>query len=619
MLETHHLLTAGMVTSAGPLNPPLLDYIMEIPLLFTRDPRFVTAFIGLSGVAAVWLTFAIAHRSWGLPSAIISSTLFALAPWAIVFTRKIWAPELEPFFATLCLYGLFRLHNGSAWWGALAIGSWLFMCQLHPLAILLVPVVMAALLVNGKDARVIPCLTGAVLGLAPLLPYVIDDARHGWANARGFLAAARQAPTIDGWSPLFAFMNVTSLDTLQLEGIRYNHFTPIEPLFSAFSTITSGGLAAGLALSAAYVVHGFRATRQSIERLHAQQLLLLLGWMWVPVLLTVRHSAPLYQHYFLILFPAPFLLLGYATARFARWIPGIWGKLQTNTIRVRRLVATGLLVFNCAGWIALVASLYAYVPSGKAVGDFGLPLKTTQGIATLARATQTNSGTLWLLADQEVAPMLRYLLRDVRERQDLPPDALVLPPPATPAGYVFDDASAPSVALLKAAGAQTEGLVTYPGGLKMAIGLEWARDRDATTIYTGMHTLSILLKNGVRFLATEAQVTQTRTLHLAYVFRIDQTRPENGSGDVALYTHVVDAAGAMKAQRDGMPYPSRQWEVGQTIVVWYDVPLEGVAPGQYQLRVGMYTRPDIRRIPMVDASGAERDGEFTAGTINVGT
>jgi hypothetical protein len=54
------------------------------------------------------------------------------------------------------------------------------------------------------------------------------------------------------------------------------------------------------------------------------------------------------------------------------------------------------------------------------------------------------------------------------------------------------------------------------------------------------------------------------------------------------------------------------------MAAWFDVPLDGVPAGRYELRSGMYTRPSIQRVPMVDDKGQRRDGEFSLGSITLG-
>src|SRR5581483_10248904 len=103
-----------------------------------------TVCIALANVGAVLVTYALARRAFGRPAALVAAALFALSPWAVTYSRKVWAPELEPVLAACCLYGLLFAAEDGPWWAALSVGSWLWMCQLHPMALLLAPVFLLA-------------------------------------------------------------------------------------------------------------------------------------------------------------------------------------------------------------------------------------------------------------------------------------------------------------------------------------------------------------------------------------------------------------------------------------------------------------------------------------------
>jgi len=67
---------------------------------------------------------------------------------------------------------------------------------------------------------------------------------------------------------------------------------------------------------------------------------------------------------------------------------------------------------------------------------------------------------------------------------------------------------------------------------------------------------------------------------------------------------LYDAAGKRVGQMDGVGFPSRSWCEGDTVVTWFDIPIApDAAPGVYQMRVGMYTYPDIKTVPVVDGVG----------------
>lgn len=646
MLESGRLVQTGMITSVGPLNPPLFDYIMAIPLAFSSDPRVATAFIGVVNVLAVVVTYAVALRLWERAgsrspwAAAVPALLFALAPWAVVFSRKIWAPELEPFFAAWCLLGILQARAGgprSAWWAGLALGSWLWMAQLHPAALLLAPVFLIAGPRMWRRLRPVPVAVGLAAGLLPLYPYLRYDAAHGWTNVRGFVAAAGQTPTVDLTSVLFAFMDVTSLNTLQLEGVPYSHFTPVAGLFSLHSAIASAIMAIALAAVIVACAAGLVRPRGDIGRQVAGDLLVLLAWFWLPVLLTIRHAAPLFQHYYLILFPSSFLLIGFGLSVIGGWMvrsgdaaraaraddtppsPGAERAWRRASWRVA--LAVSALLFLAVGWLALVGSLYAYLPSGRSVADFGVPLKTTMGVADLAKKAAAD-GQLWLVVGDDTAPMLSYLLRGQRSSSGSPPlrlpsDALVLPSAGSSAGYVLDDATLPAARALAAAGATTVGEVPFPGSQTRAVGMAWRSGATAGALAAPLTPIAVRLANGVELLAVGTSMVGSRDLRVEYVWRVGRGGPGVTRADLAIYTHLVDARGTMVAQKDGMPYPSARWEAGETIAAWFEVPLQAVPAGRYELRSGMYARPSVERVPMLDENGRQRDGEFSVGSLTI--
>jgi mannosyltransferase len=70
-----------------------------------------------------------------------------------------------------------------------------------------------------------------------------------------------------------------------------------------------------------------------------------------------------------------------------------------------------------------------------------------------------------------------------------------------------------------------------------------------------------------------------------------------------VFTHLVDSTGRPVAQTDSPPLggtaPTDAWQVGAVIIDRYAIALRpDTAPGQYELRVGMYTWPDLTRLPV---------------------
>ncbi len=138
----------GISSSVGFPNFPASVWIYSLPLVIWPHPYGATIFTGFLNTLAVAASYWFVRRYWGVPAALVTISMFAVAPWAVIFSRKIWAQNLLPLFVV-----------GWAISAALALVEerpkfiWLhFLClalavQIHLAAIALVPAT-AVLLLN---------------------------------------------------------------------------------------------------------------------------------------------------------------------------------------------------------------------------------------------------------------------------------------------------------------------------------------------------------------------------------------------------------------------------------------------------------------------------------------
>jgi hypothetical protein len=92
------------------------------------------------------------------------------------------------------------------------------------------------------------------------------------------------------------------------------------------------------------------------------------------------------------------------------------------------------------------------------------------------------------------------------------------------------------------------------------------------------------------------------TFRWQLTWRVDSPPPPEA--DYHWTNQLYDAAGKRVGQMDGVGFPAHSWRAGDTVVTWFDVPIApDAAPGVYQMRVGMYTYPDIKTVPVVDGPG----------------
>jgi 4-amino-4-deoxy-L-arabinose transferase-like glycosyltransferase len=396
--------TAGLSSSLGIAFPPLFVYVLALPLAIVRDPVAAAAFVAITNVVAVWLCYVAGTRYFSRFIGLASAALFALSPWAIVHSRKIWSPDLLPICTCSFLIALHeflvRKRPRAAVWLILLVG---LAVQFHFSAALLV-VVVAAAFVIGRDTLRWRYVAFGLAGIAVLYaPYIWHVIVLGYETAPGthpsmprrFLESTQDTLVVgfeDGLGHVFGSQSVFAF-----------------PLSIAFGTISFAAL--------------LWSSREWRTQSAARARLLLALWFILPlVALTILPITP-FEHYFVVLYPLPFLGLALALEALGR--------------RHRQL-----------GWLALAGCLAAFVFSdarlfrtvvakGGAPGEYGIAYKyKKRAVVSFARDNPTRRFELendpgeyhfleWNLRDADAKPLLpsvtRYVLSTSfrRKRQNL--------------------------------------------------------------------------------------------------------------------------------------------------------------------------------------------------------
>jgi hypothetical protein len=310
----------GMGSSTGIDNPPLAVYLMSAPALVSRDPLIATAFVALLNVASVWGCYALGSRYWGKGVGLLAALLLAASPWAVFYSRKVWAQDLLLPFVLLYMALLYAwLVDGRRWSLAGAIALLAAATQIHFAALALVPLLALALLAAAiqrlrrrqrtslwaPPAFWAPLGVGIALALLTYLPYLAGDAASGWRNVRALVEAGR-APAQTQWEAVrFALLNVGGREIHALAGPdRYQEFLGGILNLAYWPDRIEEALAAAAAL---YLVYRCWRARRAGRDLARYGLLWL--WLIVPVLFFLRFRTPVYPHYLIPLYPAPYLAL----------------------------------------------------------------------------------------------------------------------------------------------------------------------------------------------------------------------------------------------------------------------------------------------------------------------
>lgn len=611
----------GMVFSTGVHHPPLEIFLLALPLLLSRNPLVATGFVALLDAAGVLVCYVIGRRFLGARAGLVAAGLYAVNPVALIYARRVWNPSFVPVLSAVALLSLLLLVvERRPAWAAPALAAFGAMAQLHLATIAYLPLLLLAFALAWRQLRWRWVALGLGLVLLSLAPYLWYQATHGWEDLRAFLAfMGRPAP----WDPPAALQPVTLVgQPLYLTEIAApGPATPLdaalrlagwaEVALFAVGAVTLLATAATPLCSRAPAPPPTRPLVRSSVRSSAP--LLVLAWALPPLAFALRHQVPLAPHYFLGLYPAPFLAIGAAAA------PGC-------TPWWRR--AAGRLALGAAAVVAL-AQLVALPPFLGRVERFGAsggydpPLGQSLAAAQVVRRAAAPDEEVYVGSRDEMAGVLTYLLRDSHPTRHF--DAahtLLLPAPGRPSTtYLIEDDGGPADRLLRdqAAGQRVgqvhagDGQSVYSVYRLPAAFAEEARralaPRAMPAVFGGAaRVMGFALEGGgERPWRVEAR--------LLWEVAAD---PSPLPGETAQFGHLLDAQGRGWGGQDYRGYPRYLWRPGDRVLSWFQAtPAEGAPPGAYWLATGFYARYTQARLPVVDANGHSLGTEARLGPIKL--
>ena len=603
----------GVDSSLGIDNLPLTLYLMALPLRIWPDPLAAVLFTGLLNSLALVACYGLASAAFGHREAVISTLLFAVGPWAVLYARKIWARTLP--LATLAfmasLYLTFVRRKRWALVPAFAALAGLLGLQLEGLAF--VPILGLCLLLFHREVSWRPLLLGVAVFGVLMLPYLVYDARHGWANARGLLDYAGGESYLSWDAVRFAFELVGSRGIEGQAGRLAPAFRQRQAPFWWLNRVLELALVAGLIDAVVHVIQGqTRARRRTFA--------LLLLWFAVPILLQIRTSAPTQPHYFVMLYPAPYLLIA---AVAVRAFDGIRSLAGGGAGRVASVVIRGAIVallLATALWqIAVTAELRTTMVAHPSTGGYGIPLRYTRQAARAARSRAREGEIVVLSPDTrpflaETPTVFDALLFGVPHRFANPRHALPVPQSERVIyleGPTRVDADPPpAVRRLVAlpSGQQVDTIALQDG---TAYRLYRWLGKDRSELLAGMTALGdgVRFANGVVLAAYETHRDEgTLEVWLTWWLQTDATK----GPDEHFTVQLLDGNNAVVAQDDHAAYPSTYWQTGDVVLSRFvlapplDLPLD-----DYHLRAGIYHYPMIEVVPVVNPQGQPVDDGVT--------
>ncbi|GIL14424.1 MAG: hypothetical protein BroJett038_31440 [Chloroflexota bacterium] len=549
----------GIPSSVGVPNPPISVYVLTLPYLLSSNPQFATLFIAALNVAGVGLLWWIAHRYLGRVAALAAGLAYALNPWAILYSRKIWAQDFHtPFLLLAIVLGLYGFGENKRWAQIACLPVLMSAVQIHFAAWALLPLYLVCLWIGRKTLSARALFFSFVLATMTLLPFLLGLSSTLQQDPNRIANAVARSGKALTLTPDALIFNARLATGLALE-------TWVAPQQTA-DLLGSVPPPAGLwLLIGTAVVVGLAAVWRPP---HRQLALLLIVWVGLPVAVFSITWTRVYPHYFVASIPALCLLAGVGLAWLVNAAPG------KPYSRTALLAGFGVLLLTQGLWWR---GLLRYLDSTATPEGFGPPMHyLLDARAALAQHDDVLviSDGFEILYDQEPAiwpVMLRDTARCVRA---LAGDGAAVFPAGAFAVLVAPNAPDNPLGSLY----RVDEEVVFP--LRPGEGSYRVRAFEAAPEWNGPALTAV---EAVRF---ESGIRLTGYHLQADRMILEWQLPGPVEADYHYFGHFLDANGEKIGQRDNSLWPGRFWCAGDRLLTWADISL---LPETAILRVGLYT------------------------------
>lgn len=589
MVEGKQFPMRGIGSSVGLPNTPVSVWLYAIPLLFWKHIYAATLFTGLLNTLAVLGCWWLVRRYWGAEAGLAAALLFAVSPWALFHSRKIWAQNLLPFFTVgWGISGMLTFVEGKPRWLVVHLLCLAIAAQVHFAGVALAPATALYLVLFRGRVRWQWFGLGVLLAGITALPFLIYLMQQGISVER-FLAPIGNNNRSREWDIQvwqYAWWLITGQDFYTLVGgLALNSYRALVPQMGAVAIVLALLCGGGVTQWLWQARHTSQPSSPQNAKTSAVFALL---WFVSPLALFSFPFLPVVHHYLLPFYPLPFAAMGLALAWLARRIGrGVWL----------------FLLFVVAGQLWNWGGVYQIMANQATPGGLGTPVLYYVAAADSARAwwKQHPDGEIIIggwgesVEQDEFAAIFAVLLRDMPHRfVNTQAHALF---PAKPALTLLTPAAAPPIRNLyqnittlyhSVALRPDEGNITL-----------WQHDNPPVPVVT-LHPAP-LFANWVQLLGYSPltfrdEQTTTWAIHW-------QTGSHSDPSDYHFFNHLYDATGTRVAQQDGALFAPKQWRAGDQVVSLFTFVIAPEWIHPLMISVGIYTYPDITNIPLLDVAG----------------
>ncbi|MBI5715834.1 MAG: hypothetical protein HZC38_20735, partial [Chloroflexi bacterium] len=432
--------------------------------------------------------------------------------------------------------------------------------QIHLSGIAFIALTALWLVVFWRRVNWIEVVSGVIGGIILAIPFLIYAFQLPTSNIQSLISNLQSlSPQTDLDSLRYTWMLLIGSDIHSLAGPKaFQDFLNSVPNIDLFRWLWGAMALGGLVVA--------------LVRRHDKDVIVA-SWLIVPALIFIRHSTPVFPHYFILTLPAAYILAGDFITSFTRYA-------IRNTLYALTLVSSSLQV-------GVYLALLFFVGSVNTPNGFGTPLGMWLNVVDRAKITYAQRGSPEILlvgegddpAISEFPAVMSVLLRDVPHRfvdgntAALFPGGgatVIIQPTMINSRAIYEQFSKAEACILLRESEQGVELLSIPKNPQVKLANEFAAPRT--------------MANGAELIGWERKEFWMILWRVGYV---------PAASEYHFFNH------AASAKVDGVSYPSRYWRDGDVVINFFNLNVNE------SVRVGMYEYPSIKNVPVMDVAGKE--------------
>jgi len=386
----------GPALSTGGSAGPIYYYILTVPFLISADPVTASAFVAFLNIVGIAFTFKFAREFFNERVALVATALAAVSPFAILFSRKIWNPDLIFPFTVILFYCLYTfVIKGKPRYLVPVFALYAVILQIHPITMFLAPVILLFLWKSRSQIRWKHLLAGIALFLIVFAPFIYGEATGGFGDAGSFASTLKDF-SFDNVNP--SVIGLLSADTSGT-GFDYILGSSAPSFFSSVFNINDFFVVENLCLYLGFALVLIRAARDPFGE--NARYSILLAWIAIPtaILLFFNPTYGLYTHHLVMFFPANFLMVAalFDHAMGRRGEATRIRKRLPSWPRVARISAALILASILLAQVVFGVGFLGFLNSqGGTAGDYGVGVQYKMDVA--GYIAQNSNGTSFTIS-----------------------------------------------------------------------------------------------------------------------------------------------------------------------------------------------------------------------------